>query len=326
LQGRPARLGVNFFQKLRDLFKGGRSTAGLAEWLELPEPELLDWLRGRPPDPRGSQFTYRQFEIPKRAGGTRTIEAPSDALKALQRRIMRRMLNPLPIHPAATGFVRGHSIVHNARPHAGRGAVINLDLKGFFHSIERERVYFAFRALGWGRAPANILANICTHEGRLPQGAPTSPALSNVVCRRLDARLSGLAAKLGGQYTRYADDITVSFPHFGRNRRRGKPKGKRAEKRPPAVSRGFLTSVKRILESEGFQIQMKKKVRVQRPHQRQTATGLVVNRTVNLPRAARRRIRAMQHRERMGQLGRREAAQLRGWESLVGMVARQRSE
>jgi retron-type reverse transcriptase len=193
---------VNFFQKLRDLFGGGRSAADLARWLDVPEAELCDWVRGRPPEPRGSQFTYTRFEIPKRTGGTRTIVAPSDALKALQRRILKRLLNPLPVHPAATGFVRGRSIVHNARPHAGRGAVMNLDLRDFFHSIQRERVYFAFRALGWGREASSILANVCTHEGRLPQGAPTSPALSNVVCRRLDTRLSALAAKFGGQYTR----------------------------------------------------------------------------------------------------------------------------
>ena len=88
----------------------------------------------------------------------------------------------------------------------------------------------------------------------------------------------------------------------------------------------MLGSIRGIIESEGFQIQMKKKVRVQRAHQRQTATGLVVNREVNLPREVRRRIRAMRHRDRLGQLPARDKARLRGWEALAGMVERQRGE
>jgi hypothetical protein len=183
-------------------------------------------------------------------------------------------------------------------------------------------VYQAFRALGWGREASRVLTNICCHQEHLPQGAPTSPALSNLVCRKLDTRLAALVERAhgsskvapiqGGRYTRYADDLTFSFADFG---------GAGTD----STSRAVLGSIRGILEAEGFQIQMKKKVRVQRAHHRQTATGLVVNRVVNLPREARRKIRAMQHRERMGQLDAREKAQLRGWEALAGMVARQRA-
>ena len=307
-------------------FRGGRSPAELAAWLKLPEPELREWLGGRPPEPRGWNYGYSRFTIPKRRGGERAIEAPSEALKALQRTVLHRLLNPLPFHPAATGFVPGRSIVDNARPHAGRGVVINLDLENFFPSLGAEQVRKAFRSLGWGRGAAAILTHICTHEGRLPQGAPTSPALSNLVCRRLDERLAALVKKAGGGYTRYADDITVSFSRFGRNEPlRPKPQqAKRSPRLPRPPSRRLLTSIKRILKQEGFRIQMKKKVRVQRAHQRQTATGLVVNREINLPRTLRRRIRAMQHRRHLGRLNDDDLQRLRGLEAFQRMVESQR--
>ncbi len=178
----------------------------------------------------------------------------------------------------------------------------------------------------FARSAAAILSRMCTDEGRLPQGAPTSPAISNLVCRKLDARLSALAARKDGSYTRYADDITISLPAFGRNKRlRPRPKGKPPLARPAEpASRSLLTLARKIIEEEGFRIQMKKKVRVQRPHQRQTATGLVVNQKVNLPRAVRRRIRAMQHHERLGRLDEAGLRRLRGLEALLGMVQKQR--
>jgi RNA-directed DNA polymerase len=200
--------------------------------------------------------------------------------------------------------------------------VINIDLAGFFPSISAERVRKAFQAHGWNKQVATLLTNICTHEGQLPQGAPTSPALSNLICRRLDTRLASLAAKLGGQFTRYADDITLSFPRFGGSTHHEPKESSRSHAR--TVSRKVLATVKAIIEEEGFKIQWKKKVRAQRAHQQQTATGLVVNNKVDLPRAVRRRIRAMQHGERKGTLGTKEKQRLRGWESVLAMVAHQR--
>ncbi len=178
--------------------------------------------------------------------------------------------------------------------------------------------------MGWSAEAATILSRICTHEGRLPQGAPTSPAISNLVCRRLDERLTKLVKRFDGRYTRYADDMTISLPGLGRNKRlRRKPKNKPPLKRPRFPSRSLITTLRRIIEEEGFVIQMKKKLRVQRPHQRQTATGLVVNRAIHLPRATRRRIRAMQHRQRLGQLDAARQKQLRGWEALLNMLKQQ---
>ncbi len=144
------------------------------------------------------------------------------------------------------------------------------------------------------------------HADHLPQGAPPSPALSNLVNRKLDTRLDKLARKFGGRYTRYADDLTFSFPKY------------------PSRTRKVIAHMRAVVEAEGYKIQMKKKVRVQRVHQRQTATGLVVNATVNAPRALRRKLRAMRHHAQTGRLPESERARLRGWETFVGMVIKQR--
>ena len=317
---------MGLFKSFTRLFKRERTVADLAKWLDVPEAELRAWLTGRPTWTLG--YEYTRFTIPKQRGGERTIEAPNDKLKSLQRRILHRLLNPLPMHDAATGFVQGRSIVDNARPHVGSGIVINLDLADFFPTITADRVTALFRAFGWDADAANLLARICTNEGHLPQGAPTSPAISNLACRRLDERLSRLAEHYHGNYTRYADDITLSLPGLGRNKRLRRHQGQSRpgwSSRPVrSPTRSLLTLVRKIIEEEGFRIQMKKKVRVQRPHQRQTATGLVVNQQVNLPRVTRRRIRAMQRRQMLGQLDETGQKQLRGWEALLGMIERQR--
>jgi hypothetical protein len=311
---------------LQRLFKSERTVRDLARWLDLPEAELRGWLDSRPPWTRG--YDYGRFTIPKRRGGVRVIDAPGDKLKALQRRILRRLLAPLAIRPEATGFVPGRSIVDNARPHVGQAVLINLDLADFFPSITAERVQAAWRAQGWDPDAATILTRICTLEGRLPQGAPTSPALSNLVCRRLDARLGALARALRGHYTRYADDLTFSLPGLGRNRRRrpGAPRsGPAPRRRMVGPGRQILRTLQEIITAEGFAIQWKKRVRIQRAHQRQTATGLVVNQQVNLPRATRRLIRAMQHRARLGRLDAAGRRRLRGLEALASMVEQQRA-
>ena len=325
LAGRAARHRMTFLKSLLPPFKRERTPADLARWLAEPEAELRAWLGSTPAFARG--YEYNRFTIPKRRGGLRRIEAPGPRLKHLQRRVLQRLLNPLPQPPSATAFVPGRSIVDNARPHVGQGVVINLDLTDFFTSITVVQVEQVFLGLGWGGDAARILARICTANGVLPQGAPTSPALSNLVCRKLDARLSALVARFGGRYTRYADDLTLSFPAFGKNKRlRPHPRGSGPWRaRPSGPSRSLLTRVRAILEEEGFKLQLKKRVRVQRAHQRQTATGLVVNRQVNLPRRTRRLIRAMQHRRRLGQLDAAGQSRLRGLEAFQAMVLSQRS-
>lgn len=308
---------VGVFKSIARILDRGRGPDKLAAWLGLRQDEVEAWAQGRPPEPSGREFYYNRFTIPKRDGRTREIDAPSDALKSMQRRVLHRLLNPLPAAAESTGFVRGRSVVHNAQPHTDQDVVINIDLENFFPSITAQQVRASLVACGWSNTSADILTNICTYQGRLPQGSPTSPPLSNMVARRLDARLAGLVKGYDGHYTRYADDMTFSFPAFG---------AALDWKASTAVKQArckLLSMIQMIIEEEGFKIQRKKRIRIQRAHQRQTATGLVVNSRVNLPREFRRRIRAAEHREKLGKLSAEDKARLRGWQSWRAMVSHQ---
>ena len=114
------------------------------------------------------EVAYKPFQVPKRAGGMRTIHAPVAPLMTVQRRILRRLLRRLRAHPNVTGFERGHSIVTNALPHVGKDVVIRLDLVSFFPSISADRVERYFRFIGYDGEAATILTRLCTHKGALP--------------------------------------------------------------------------------------------------------------------------------------------------------------
>src|SRR5262245_15199744 len=272
---------------------------------------------------RGVQPSYREFTIPKRSGGERRILAPDEPLKKLQRRILRKLLGRLRAHPAARGFERGQSIVTNASPHVGQPVVVRMDLKDFFPSTSARRVYRYFRKIGWNREAANLLVRLCTHNSGLPQGAPTSPRLSNLVNYRLDARLTAMALhpafrnpRTGGLipaaatalYTRYADDLTFSFAADD-----------------PAVIRHVIHCVRRIVASEGYRVHTKKKLHIRRRQAGQMGTGLVVNTRVALPRRTRRWLRAVEHRLKTGRQATLSPAQLTGWRALQAMITKQAS-
>ena len=237
---------------------------------------------------------YTDFEIHKRDGAARRISAPCPALLWVQRRILRKILDPIAVHPAAHGFVAGRSTVTNAQPHVGADWIIKFDLREFFPTISQHRVAGLFASFGYhlgdarfraddrAREVAAVLARLCciTHERRLPgvlpQGAATSPAISNLICRRLDQRLAGLAAKFGdGAYTRYADDLTFSF------------------RRSINIAR-FRWWVDALCHKEGFTVNQEK-FRVIRRSQRQQVTGIVANDRLAVPRSERRRFRAILH-------------------------------
>lgn len=237
---------------------------------------------------------YVAFEVPKRSGGMRLLAAPHDQLGRCQQWILRNILERVPAHDAAHGFVRGHSTVTNARPHVGQEVVVNADLKDFFPSITYPRVAGIFRSLGYSAAVASVLALLCTEcprrhvelDGRtwhvatgpraLPQGASTSPALSNLAARRLDRRLAGLTDKLGWRYTRYADDLTFSTSAAA------------------GAMAYLLASVRRIAAEEDFALN-EAKTRVLRQSTSQRVTGVVVNRRLGVPRKLVRRVRAILH-------------------------------
>ncbi len=237
---------------------------------------------------------YTTFAIPKRGGGERVICAPKPQLKWVQRRIHEWILRGVPAHPAAHGFIDGRSIVTNAAAHVGAAVVVKFDLTDFFPTVHYYRVLGLFASLGYAvgdarfgtadaaRQVAPVLARLCCYtphpqawgKAHMPQGAPTSPALSNLVCRRLDSRLSGLAKRLAGTYTRYADDLTFSFKAADVNLGR------------------FRWWVDQVCHQEGFRVNQGK-FRVIRRSQRQLVTGIVVNDGVRVPREERRRFRAV---------------------------------
>jgi hypothetical protein len=130
---------------------------------------------------RSISADYHEFTIPKRTGRRRSIAAPSEPLKEMQRKILHRLLGRLRSHPSATGFERGQSIVTNAIPHAASEVVIRMDVRDFFASTSAARVHQFFRFVGWDEQASKILTRICAHKDGLPQGAPTSPRLSNLV-------------------------------------------------------------------------------------------------------------------------------------------------
>ncbi len=199
--------------------------------------------------------------------------------------MLRGVLDRVPVHAAAHGFVRGRSIRTFALPHVGHEVVLRLDLQDFFPGIRAARVAGFFRVAGYPEPVADRLAGICLNVaprgvlrgfagvgelyGRrhLPQGAPTSPALANVLCARLDARLAGLAATAGGVYTRYADDLAFSGDG--------------------AFARGvlrFAAHVGAVALEEGFRVNHRK-TRIMRQGVRQSLTGLVVNERLGVGRA-----------------------------------------
>jgi RNA-directed DNA polymerase len=228
---------------------------------------------------------YVLFRIPKATGGEREICAPRPPLRAVQRRILERYLMPFAPHDACHGFTRGRSVVTNARPHVQAALVLKTDIRNFFPGIHYHRVLGLFVLLGAPDWAACTLASLTTYRpllpdgsvawpSVLPQGAPTSPALANLVCRRLDARLSGLARSMEAHYTRYADDLTFSFP-----------------REPADVGRVFWW-INSILQQEGFLENVGKR-KVLRRSQRQQVTGVVVNEGCRIPREERRNFRAL---------------------------------
>lgn len=278
---------------LRSLFGGkGLGVEELARRLGMSADDL-----------RKVQPAYTEFTVPKRAGGTRRINAPDRALKAVQRRILRRLLARLRAHPAAMGFERGRSIVTNALPHVGKAVVLRMDLQDFFGTTSARRVRDYFRRIGWNGEAADLLTRLCTHEGGLPQGAPTSPRLSNLVNHKLDARLAGLARRFGATYTRYADDLTFSFAADD-----------------AAAVRAVIRGTRKIVGTAGYTTHKRRKLNVRRAYQRQTVTGLVVNHSANLPRQTRRWLRAVEHHLAAGSKATLTPPQLKGWRALQHMV------
>jgi len=282
------------------------SPGELASWFGL-QPGDLRWFA----DVRGllqkqtrmalSHYHYRA--LAKDSASIRLIEAPKQRLKEMQRGILVEILEKIPVHPAAHGFVKGLSIKTFVTPHSGRRIILRMDLQDYFPSISGARIQSFFRILGYPEAVADLLGGICTnatprdawqqvpshidrirlHEYQtlyarphLPQGAPTSPALANLCTYRVDCRLTSLAKSVGAHYSRYADDLAFSSNDATFER---------------SVER-FSIHVAAILMEEGFRVHHRK-TRIMRQGVRQYIAGLVANRHPNVIRADYDRLKAI---------------------------------
>lgn len=222
------------------------------------------------------EMQYRSYKIKKPRGGHRHIHQPSYELKAVQAWILRNILDRLSSSSASKGFETGQSIVHNAQPHIGAKAIMCLDIDDFFPSVPAYRVYFVFTLLGYSSRISANLTSLCTYDGYLPQGAPTSPKLANLVCWRMDKRLMGYAGKRRIIYTRYADDLT--FSSFS-----------------DTNLRSSLPFIRFIIKNEGFQLNPDK-WRYMGPSRRHKVTGLIIHPTgVGIGRQRYRELRAQLH-------------------------------
>jgi RNA-directed DNA polymerase len=277
----------------------------IADWLGLRIGQLA-WLvhfdlpGQRPATERDAHYVVHWMR--KRSGGYRLIESPKPLTRAAQVKILDEILQNVPTHPDAHGFVPGRSIVTNATPHVGRRVLLKFDLENFYPNVRFNRVVAIFRTIGYSREAACWLARLCTSAvptslrfpdlrlrdasptapgpyfaRHLPQGAPTSPALANLSAFALDTRLSGLAHAYGARYTRYADDLTFSG---SREFLRSFP--------------SFIPFVEQVVRSERFRVNRSKR-KVLRDNQRQTVTGVVVNERVNVRRADFDRLKAILH-------------------------------
>jgi retron-type reverse transcriptase len=264
--------------------------AELADWFGLSVEEL-EWFsdarRGQARASTEKLLHYRYILVRKPNGTPRLLEAPKARLKGIQRRILRKILAPIPVQDRAHGFVTGRSCLTGAQIHANEAVVASFDLSAFFPSISAPRIHGIFRSLGYPWAVARYLTGLCTTSTppgvinhlsgaavlnatygipHLPQGAPTSPALANLLAWRLDRRLDGLARAAGANYSRYADDLAFSGGNdFARS-----------------IGR-FSKAVAIIATEEGFYLNQSK-THIMHRHQRQQVTGLVVNDHININR------------------------------------------
>lgn len=267
------------------------SERDIADWLGISLGRLRWFTHDKQVD---FAWHYVRYTVPKRSGGVRVILAPKTELKTIQRKIAAELLSKFHLSDYAHGFVTGRSIVTNAAPHVGKQFVLNIDLKDFFPTISYWRVRGLFLRQGYSFTVASVLAMLCTERDRYPvqrngqtvyvalgkrtlvQGAPTSPALSNIVTRRLDRRLAGLAQTMSLTYTRYADDLTFSGDNLD-----------------AVLSALHLGS--KIVTAEGFTVNPDK-THLYRRSGRQSVTGLIVNDKLSVSRDLRRQVRAILHK------------------------------
>lgn len=205
---------------------------------------------------------YKLYKLRKKNGEYREISIPNVRLRYIQRWVLDNILYKISVLENVTGFVPKKSILDNAMQHVNKGLVMALDIKDFFPSVNFEKIFNIFYYYGYTKEVSYCLARICTLDNKLPQGAPTSPYLANIVCKRMDIRIKLLCEQIDADFTRYADDITIS--------------GKKN-----IIE--YLDLIKSIVVDEGFKIN-DAKTRAMYKNRQQRITGLIVNEKVNVPK------------------------------------------
>lgn len=295
-----------------------RSFDDFAAALEIA-PSTLKWLAYR--RQLGSYSHYAAFHIPKRTGGTRKILAPKNELKRAQRWILKNVLERVTLPAQATAYCTGRSTLTNAEAHVGQAFLIKLDIKEFFPSITFIRVRGLFKSLGYSGGISTVFSLLTTSadfsienldgkmhviapgEPALPQGAPTSPAISNLICRRMDHDLAKISSMHGLRYSRYSDDMSFSS----------------ASRWPKRRIWEVLRELTSAIHKHGFAIQGSK-TRFVPKSTRQTVTGIVVNEKCNLSRDWVRRFRTQLHYLDSSNLGFAANAVMRGKLSYLFMA------
>jgi len=219
---------------------------------------------------------YKEIQLPKKGNGFRSIFCPSKEMKAVQAWILRNILDKVQISDSATGFRKGKNVLDNVNLHKNNRFFLCLDIENFFPSIPYAYVYTIFKSIGYNSHVSHILTSLCTCKDILPQGAVTSPALSNIICIRLDKRIRNYVGKFNITYTRYADDLIFS-----------------------SMSPRILFRIKKlvieILINEGFELN-KSKTRVMGPCSQRKVTGLVISdNSVGIGRKRKKILRATIH-------------------------------
>lgn len=213
---------------------------------------------------------YHNVELPKKSGGTRTLSVPDELLKSIQRRITEVLLVSMPVSGYAKAYHYGSSTTRNAKPHVGKNIVLKLDILHFFDSVRYSTVKnLAFPREIYGENLRILLTMLCYYKDGLPQGAPSSPAISNIIFYGFDEKIGRWCQKRNISYTRYCDDMTFSGDFC-----------------PEDV----IPFVKSELKKLGFLLN-EQKTRIQHPFQRQKVTGIVVNEKLSIPGEDRRKLR-----------------------------------
>jgi RNA-directed DNA polymerase len=220
---------------------------------------------------------YRRFSIPKKSDGVRAINAPNDLLKLIQRYIHIALNLFFDPHPSAHGFIEGKSIVSNAKSHVSKKYVLNIDLRDFFPSINIETIkkFLLEEPFYLTDYMATVISELCTYKKVLPQGAPTSPIITNIVGFPLDIQLQKFSDEKGLTYSRYVDDITFSSDEY-------------------VYDPFLINEINDLINQQGFSLNWKK-FRLQKYYHRQEVTGVIVNEKLNNNRQFIRKVRAMLH-------------------------------